>query len=61
MTHEDNVCICLSSDRTGAYIHKLSVTLPSRDLVSAPSDVGTMHLARCHMCPIAPELMTGCC
>ena len=35
MNHEDHDCICLFSDQTGAYIHELSVTLPSRDLVSA--------------------------
>ena len=33
MNHEDDDGICLSSDRTGAYFHELSVTLPSRDLV----------------------------
>ena len=32
----DSDCVCLSSDRTGAYIHGLSVVLPSRDLVSSP-------------------------
>ena len=37
MNHEDNDCLCLSSDHIGAYIHELSVTLPSRDLISAPS------------------------
>ena len=36
MNHEDNDCVCLSSDHTGAYIHELSVALPSRDLLCAP-------------------------
>ena len=36
INHEDNDCVCLLSDCTGAYIHKLSVALPSQDLVSVP-------------------------
>ena len=36
INHEDNHCICLSSDHMGAYIHGLSAVLPSRDSVSAP-------------------------
>ena len=56
LNHEDQDCICCSSDRTGAYIHKLSVSMPSMDLVSAglshvpegrlsddPSDGEAMH------------------
>ena len=33
MNHEDQDYICRLSDRTGAYIHELSVTVPSWDLV----------------------------
>ena len=56
INHEDHDCIYLSSDRTGFYIYKLSLALPSRDLVSAKlshvpegrlsgtsSDGGAMH------------------
>ena len=32
----DSDCVCLSSDRMGAYIHGLAVVLPSRDSVSSP-------------------------
>ena len=41
MNHKDVDCGCLSSYRTGAYVHELSVALPLWDLVSAPGcDLG---------------------
>ena len=36
INHVDSNCVCLSSDRMGAYIHGLSVVLPSRDSFSSP-------------------------
>ena len=35
MNHQDGDCECLSSDRTGAYVHELALATPLRDLISA--------------------------
>ena len=50
MQHADIDCVCLSSDRTGAYIHDLSITSSSPDASSAegaapesPSVAGDIH------------------
>ena len=34
-SHAAMDCVCLSSDRTGAYIHELSIAVPSPDAPSA--------------------------
>ena len=34
MNHDDGGCECLSSDRTGAYVHELVLAASSRDLIS---------------------------
>ena len=39
MNHQDVDCGCLSSDRTGAYVHGLTVATPLQDLISAPGDL----------------------
>ena len=39
MNHQDLDCGCLSSDRTGAYVHGLMVASPLWNLVSAPGSV----------------------
>ena len=36
--HNGSWCMCLWSDRTGAYIHGLSVTLPPRDMLLPSPD-----------------------
>ena len=36
LNHDGSECLCLSSDRMGAYIHGLSIDLPPRDTVSSP-------------------------
>ena len=38
MNNQDVDCGCLSSDRTGAYVHGLTVASPLQDLVSAPGE-----------------------
>ena len=34
MNHCDGGCECLSSDRTGAYVHELTLAISSQDLIS---------------------------
>ena len=75
MNHDDGGGECLSSDRTGAYVHEIVLVTSSRDLISDSGELPDAEIGpamtglhtrwpcvwgRFHMCPICPELTAGC-